>query len=101
MMTLTLSDIIDDLRLAEEGMHHFERRYWISSAAFYDLYSRGALDDGEHSEDFAEWAGHYKLMQKRQSALDELSRQRLDSLSRESETEIVRLVPAEPALQIG
>lgn len=101
MVTLTLSDIIDDLRLAEDGMHRFERRYWISSTAFYDLYSRGLLDDGEHTEEFAEWAGHYKLMQKRQSALEELSNQRLDALSREPESEIVRLVPAEPALQVG
>ena len=46
MITLTLSDILDDLRVAEEGLHKFERRYWISSNVFYDLYSRGLLDDG-------------------------------------------------------
>ncbi len=73
MSTLTLSDILDDLRAAEEGMHKFERRYWISSAHFYDLYSQGLLDDGENVEDFAEWAGHYKLRQKRQAALEQIS----------------------------
>lgn len=47
MTTITLSDILDDLCVAEEGLHKFERRYWISSNVFYDLYSRGLLDDGE------------------------------------------------------
>ena len=68
MTTLTLSDILDDLRVAEEGLHKFERRYWISSDDFFKLYSQGQLDDGENAEDFAEWAGHYKLRQKRLAA---------------------------------
>lgn len=69
MTTLTLSDILDDLQTAEQGLHKFERRYWLSSDHFYDLYSQGLLDDGEQSEEFAEWAGHYKLWLKRQKAL--------------------------------
>ena len=68
MITLTLSDILDDVRAAEEGLHKFERRYWISSDDFFKLYSLGQLDDGENAEEFAEWAGHYKLRQKRQAA---------------------------------
>ncbi len=67
---LTLSDILDDLRTAEDGLHRYERRYWISSAHFYELYTQGLLDDGENAEDFSEWAGHYKLRQKRQAALE-------------------------------
>ena len=101
MITLTLSDILDDLRVAEEGLHKFERRYWISSEDFYDLYSRGLLDNGEHAQDFAEWAGHYKLRQKRQMALETLSKQRLETLVREDESQIVQLTPAEPALVLG
>lgn len=31
MVSLTLSDILNDLRTAEGGLHEFERRYWISS----------------------------------------------------------------------
>ena len=54
MATLTLSDILDDLRAAEEGLHKFERRYWMSSAHFYELHSQGLLDDGSHAEDLAE-----------------------------------------------
>lgn len=69
MTTLTLSDILDDLQTAEQGLHKFERRYWLSSDHFYDLYSQGLLDDGEQSEEFAEWAGHYKLWQKRKNRL--------------------------------
>ncbi len=62
MNTLSLTDILDDLRAAEEGLHKFERRYWISSEDFYALYSQGMLDDGgENASDFSEWAGHYKL----------------------------------------
>lgn len=61
MTLMALSDILDDLRAAEDGPHKFERRYWISSSDFYRLYSQGLLDDGENSAEFAEWAGHYKL----------------------------------------
>ena len=48
MAALTLSDILDDLRVAEEGLHKFERRYWVSSEDFYEMYSHGLLDDGEN-----------------------------------------------------
>jgi hypothetical protein len=70
MRSLSLTDILDDLRAAEEGLHKFERRYGISSEQFFQLYEEGALDDGEHLEDFAEWAGHYRLRRKRQMADD-------------------------------
>lgn len=72
MMTLTLSDILDDLCVAEEGLHKFERRFSIGSKMFHDLYSRGLLDDGENMQDIAKWAGHYKLRRKRQTALEQL-----------------------------
>ncbi|MCK8600486.1 hypothetical protein [Desulfoferrobacter suflitae] len=101
MTTLTLSDILDDLRAAEEGLHRFERRYWISSDHFFDMYSRGLLDDGENSEEFAEWSGHYRLRQKRLAALTKLSQQRLDALRPKSKGKMVRLTPAEPVLRVG
>lgn len=72
MSTLTLSAILDDLQAAEAGLHSFERRYWVSSAHFYELYSQGVLDDGAHPEAFAEWAGHYKLKLKREAALEQI-----------------------------
>ncbi len=77
MGTLSLTDILDDLRAAEDGLHKFERRYWISSEQFIELYGQGLLDDGDHLEDFAEWAGHYRLRQKRQAALKQISMRQL------------------------
>jgi len=101
MATITLSDILDDLQAAEEGLHKFERRYWMSSAHFYELYSQGLLDDGSHAEDFAEWAGHYRLKLKREAALERLSRQRLEQLRRQADGQPIELAPQEPALELA
>lgn len=80
MATLSLSDILDDLQTAEQGLPRFEQRYRISSDHFYELYSSGLLDNGENVEDFAEWAGHYKLRRKRQAALEQISAKRMKTL---------------------
>jgi hypothetical protein len=101
MATLTLSDILDDLQVAEAGLHKFERRYWMSSVHFYELYSQGLLDDGSHAEDLAEWAGHYKLKLKREAALEQLSRQRLEQLQRQADGEPIALAPQEPVLELA
>ncbi len=99
MATVSLSDILDDLQTAEQGLHQFERRYWISSEHFYELYSSGQLDNGENREDFAEWSGHYKLRQKRQVVLQQISTQRIKSL-RQTTRKSIQLVPAEPVYAI-
>ena len=101
MTTLALSDILDDLRVAEEGLHKFERRYWISSEQFYQLYVQGALDNGENSVDFAEWTGHYKLRQKRQNELEQLSQRRLEQLRQQASPQPLNLRPAEPTLELA
>jgi hypothetical protein len=101
MTTLTLSDILDDLRTADQVLRKYEQRYWISSAHFYELYSQGLLDNGEHREDFSEWAGYYKLKLKREVALEQLSQQRLEQLRQQGLGAIVELAPAEPALEIA
>jgi hypothetical protein len=100
MAQLMLSDILNDLQAAEAGLHRFERRYWISSDHFYELYSQGLLDDGENLTDFSEWAGHYKLRQKRQSALDQISAIRVETLREQSIGESIQLIPAEPVLEL-
>lgn len=70
MMTdITITEILDDLRAADETTRRFERRYWLSSADFYELYQQGLLDDGEHTEDFAMWAGFYRIKLDREAAL--------------------------------
>jgi len=100
MATITLSDILDDLQAAERGLRKFERRYWMSSSQFYNLYSQGLLDDGSHAEDFSEWAGHYKLKLKREAALEQLSRQRVEQLRRRAGGGIIELAPQEPVLEL-
>jgi hypothetical protein len=46
MAEISISEILDDIRVAEEVLRKFERRYWITSEQFYELYSQGALDEG-------------------------------------------------------
>ena len=101
MRSLSLTDILDDLRAAEDGLHKFERRYWISSEQFFELYEEGALDDGDHLEDFAEWAGHYRLRVKRQEALEKISKRRIADLRRQAGNHPIQLSPAEPVLELG
>jgi len=100
MRMLTLSDILDDLQTADQALRRFEQRYWISTKQFYGLYSQGMLDTGDHAEDFAEWAGFYKLQQKREGALEQLSQQRLTYLRSQATTDLLDLAPAEPALEV-
>lgn len=71
---LTMSEIIDDLRVADEALRRFERLYGLSSDQFFELYDQGLLDDGEHLHDFSQWAGFYKLRQRRIEAFNRLSR---------------------------
>ena len=101
MAAITLSEILDDLRAADQALRKFEQRYWISSADFYELYSQGLLDDGQHREDFSEWAGYYKLKLKREAALAQLSRQRLERLRSQAPGEVIELLPQEPVLELA
>ena len=93
MAKITLSDILDDLRAADQVLRKFEQRYWISSPDFYELYSQGRLDDGQHREDFSEWAGFYKLKLKREAALEQLSQRRLEHLRSQAAGETIELLP--------
>jgi len=101
MSTITLSDILDDIQAAEQGLRKFERRYWVSSDHFYELYSQGLLDNGENLEDFSEWAGCYKLRQKRLAALEKISAERISTLRHEANGETIELTPAEPVYSLA
>ena len=101
MARVTLTEILDDLRVADQALRKFEQRYWLSSEVFYELYSQGVLDDGSHAEDFAEWAGHYQLNLKREAALRKLSRQRVDQLQRQAGGEGLELAPQEPMVELA
>ena len=98
MTEITITQILDDLRAADEMTRRFERRYWLSSSDFYDLYMQGRLDDGEHAEDFALWAGFYEIKRDRESALKELSGQRVRQLNA-SAIDLISIDPREPALR--
>ena len=101
MGTLTLSNVLDDLRVAEQSLHKFEQRYWLSSDVFYELYTQGKLDHGENAEDFAEWVGHYKLKLKREKILREFSRQRVEQLRYQVDGDLINLSPQEPVLEVA
>ena len=100
MATITLSDILDDLRAADQILRKFEQRYWISSDVFYDLYSQGRLDDGENLEDFSEWAGFCKIKQHRERLLRQFSRQRVAELSTTGQDDFIQLTPQEPLIEV-
>lgn len=89
----TLDNLLNDLRFAEQSLRQFEGRYQLSSEIFYELFCQGLLDDGQHLEEFAEWAGHYKLKMKRESALKKFSQERLIQLRRQSQDDTIRLIP--------
>lgn len=101
MAKITIGEILDDLRVAEEVLHKFERRYWITSEQFFELYNQGLLDNGEHTEDFSEWAGFYKIRQRRMQAFKKLSEERLKILNREKSTGILQLQPQEPVVEVA
>ena len=44
---MTIEGILDDLRMAEDVLRKFERRYLITSEQLYELYNQGLLDHGE------------------------------------------------------
>ena len=101
MTTVSLGDILDDLRAADQALRRLEQRYWLSSDVFFDLYEQGRLDDGENLEDFAEWAGFYKIKQHREELLRRFSRERVTELSAASPDNLVRLESGEPKIKVS
>lgn len=101
MASITLSSLLDDLRAADEILRTFEQRYWLGSDVFYNLYSQGLLDDGENPEDFAEWAGFYKVKQHREGLLRQFSQERVDRLRQAARGDFVQIKPQEPVIEIA
>ncbi|MBM4458966.1 MAG: hypothetical protein FJ011_14595 [Chloroflexi bacterium] len=99
MAEVTITQILDDLRVADEITRAFERRYWLSSADFYALYSQGLLDDGEHTDDFAEWSAYYQVKLDREALLRVLSKERLRQLTSDLGAGGVLIDSREPALR--
>jgi hypothetical protein len=99
MTEATITQILDDLRAADEITRTFERRYWLSSADFYHLYTQGLLDDGEHTDDFAEWSAYFQVKTDREAVLQVLSKERVRQLTGKRGAAILSIDPREPALR--
>ncbi len=97
---ITITEILDDLRAADEITRRYERHYWLSSEDFYALYQKGLLDDGEHLEDFTKWAGFYEIKRDREAILQKLSKERLRKLQAQAGEGIVDIVPNEPVTTV-
>ena len=98
---ITITEILDDLRAADEITRRFERHYWLSSEDFYDLYQQGLLDDGEHTEEFSEWSAFHQIKMDREAALRELSQARVRRLKAKQKSEVIQIDPHEPTLALG
>ena len=98
MTAITITEVLDDLRAADEITRRFERRYWLSSADFYELYRQGLLDDGENLEDFTLWAAYHEIKLDREQDLQRLSQIRIRRLREEAP---LRVTPPEPALEVS
>jgi hypothetical protein len=95
-----MTEILDDLRAADEITRRFERRYWLSSADFYELYSQGLLDDGEHTDDFALWAAFYEIKLDREKDLQQLSQERMRQLREQAKSGAFQIAPQEPTIEV-
>jgi len=100
-MEITITEILDDLRAADEITRRYERRFWLSSADFYALYQQGRLDNGEHNEEFAEWSGFYQIKLDREALLATLSRERVHQLREQSSGDLINIESPEPVLKLA
>ena len=99
MEAVTITEVLDDLRAADEQTRRFERRYWLSSRDFYELYTKGVLDNGENVEDFALWAAFYEVKRDREAALHRLSQARMQELLERTDKDAsIQIDPKEPKL---
>ena len=64
---MTLQEIIADIHALSEDLEVYERKYGILSDTFYELYLNGEEPDDETWVlDWADWAGAYKILLRRQ-----------------------------------
>jgi len=98
---ITITEILDDLRAADEITRRYERHYWLSSEDFYALYQKGLLDDGEHTEEFSEWSAFYQIKLDREAALRRISSERFRRLKAKQGSQAIEIDPREPAMALG
>ncbi len=95
MPELTFEEVLRDLKSIDQSLRQFEEKFGLSSAVFYELYTRGQLDTGDHLEDFAEWAGLYELKLNREELLHQYSAKRVDSLKKKRDHNALIDIPVQ------
>jgi hypothetical protein len=64
---MTLQEIIADIHALNEDLEVYERKFGVLSETFYELYLSGEEPDDEAWVlDWADWAGAYKILLRRQ-----------------------------------
>ncbi|MBE7469079.1 MAG: hypothetical protein DPW09_31480 [Anaerolineae bacterium] len=64
---MTLQEIIADIHALNEDLEVYERKYGVLSETFYELYLSGEEPEEETWVlDWADWAGAYKILLRRQ-----------------------------------
>jgi hypothetical protein len=64
---MTLQEIIDDIHALTEDLEAYERKYGVLSETFYESYMNGEEPgDNLWVLDWADWAGAYKTLLRRQ-----------------------------------
>jgi len=80
---MTLQEIIADIHTLHEDVETYERKYGVLSETFYESYTNGEEpEDDAWVLDWADWAGAYKVLLRRQ----EQYRRAIRTLREQSQT---------------
>jgi len=80
---MTLQEIMADIHALNEDLETYERKYGVLSETFYELYMSGEEpEDDAWVLDWADWAGAYKILLRRQ----EQYRRAIQTLRKQTET---------------
>lgn len=80
---MTLQEIIADIHALTEDLEIYERKYGVLSETFYELYQSGEEpEDDAWVLDWADWAGAYKILLRRQAQY----RHTIESLRQQTES---------------
>ena len=64
---MTLQEIMADIHALYEDLEAYERKYGVLSETFYESYTSGEEpEDDAWVLDWADWAGAYKILLRRQ-----------------------------------
>jgi len=63
---MTLDEILQEIHAMRQNLFVFERKYGVPSELFFEAYQNGEEPtDSAWVLDWAEWAGTYKILQRR------------------------------------